>query len=717
MNTIPAYTSIRRAILLAAILTALTAGGARADDLIVYDDALAADWSNWSWSTTLDFAASYPVHDGAASMSAAYNSGWAGVYLHSSTTIESWQYAGLSFWIHGGAEGGQTVNICLYDGGGEQAGSGVTVTPTAGTWGQYTVTMEQLGSPGEISAIVLQEYSGTSATAFYIDELTLTDSGLTEEPEVDPETAPALTVDAAAGLHTISPYIYGMSFTDEDLAKDLRLPVRRWGGNSTTRYNWQIDVSNRASDWYFENIPKDRTMDTSILPNGSETDLFHEQDLRTGTETILTMPLIGWTPKSRNIVGGFSVAKYGAQQSVDPWATDCGNGVLSDGTVITWNDPADTSYSIDSTFVSDWIAHLIGNYGAANAGGVRFYALDNEPMLWNSTHRDVFPDPLTYDEIASRTLAIAPAIKAADPAAMTMGPVVWGWVAYFYSAYDSGLSAWSNPPDCNAHGGTPFVEWYLQQMAAYEASNGQRILDYLDIHYYEPASGVALSTAGEASTQKLRLRSTRSLWDETYTNEGWIADEVGLIPRMHNWVDENYPGTKLALTEYNWGGHEHINGALAQADVLGIFGREGLDLACLWGPPDSGDPCAYAFRMYLNYDGGGSCFGETGVSAVSGDEEAVSIFAALRGSDGALTVMIVNKSGAPQEGTVAVENFAALPSVELYRYSDENLAAIENIGPATFGAEGLTMTFPADSITMAVLSPASSAAREWVAYR
>src|SRR5436190_18539094 len=70
-------------------------------------------------------------------------------------------------------------------------------------------------------------------------------------------SGPALSVDAAAGLHSISPNIYGLNFADEDLANDIDLPVRRWGGNTTTRYNWQLDIANHASDWYFQNIPED----------------------------------------------------------------------------------------------------------------------------------------------------------------------------------------------------------------------------------------------------------------------------------------------------------------------------------------------------------------------------------------------------------------------------------------------------------------------------
>ncbi len=104
--------------------------------------------------------------------------------------------------------------------------------------------------------------------------------------------------------------------------------MRRWGGNSTSRYNWQADVHNTGSDWYFENIPEDNP-NPALLPNGSAADLFVEQDRRTGTRSLLTVPLIGWTPKRRLADQpydcGFKVSKYGAQQSTDPWDTDCGN--------------------------------------------------------------------------------------------------------------------------------------------------------------------------------------------------------------------------------------------------------------------------------------------------------------------------------------------------------------------------------------------------------
>src|SRR5690242_2103078 len=69
------------------------------------------------------------------------------------------------------------------------------------------------------------------------------------------QAGPALSVNVANNRHPISDDIYGMNYAPEALAAELRLSVRRWGGNSTTRYNYTIDVHNTGSDFYFENIP------------------------------------------------------------------------------------------------------------------------------------------------------------------------------------------------------------------------------------------------------------------------------------------------------------------------------------------------------------------------------------------------------------------------------------------------------------------------------
>ncbi|MEJ2039301.1 MAG: glycoside hydrolase family 44 protein, partial [Desulfosarcinaceae bacterium] len=537
------------------------------------------------------------------------------------------------------------------------------------------------------------------------DDIVLVSGDGTPSP---PGVGPELSVNVSTGRHAISEDIYGINFASEELAAAVRLSVRRFGGNSTTRYNWQNDTSNKGSDWYFENISESNS-DPASLPDGSRADKFVEQDRRTATKTLLTLPLIGWTPKQRSeghpYDCGFKVSKYGAQQDTDPWDSDCGNGVYPNGSDITGNNPEDTSVAIGPSFVADWIDHLIGRYGTAADGGVKYYDLDNEPMLWNSTHRDVHPQPTTYDEMRDRTYQYGAAVKAADPSAKTLGPVAWGWCAYFYSAAD-GCS--SSGADYQAHGGTAFTPWYLQQMNAYEQQHGVRILDYLDLHIYPQVNGVFSSDAGSAATQAARLRSTRQLWDPTYTQEGWINAPVYLIPRMKQWVADNYPGTKTAITEYNWGAMGYMNGALAQADILGIFGREGLDLATLWGPPTADQPGAFAFRMYRNYDDAGHGFGDTSVQASSTDQGKLSIYAAQRSADDSLTLMVINKTSDNLDTAIDLNGFVPESTAAAFRYSAADLHSIQRLADQAVSSDGFSTQFPGNSITLFVLSPADS---------
>jgi hypothetical protein len=704
MTLLYTYRSIRQLRIVAALAFLIGPPNiAAAADAPVYAETLASGWDNWSWNTTLNFSAITPVHGGARSLSVKYDAGWAGLYLHNYSGYDTGVYDRLSFWIHGGSAGNQRIAIIA---NGNTANS-YPITAQANTWTQVIVPMSALGSPAVLTDLYWQDATGGAQPVFYLDDITLLAASAPPPPPL------TLTIDAGTDRHPISDNIYGMNFADEALAAELRLPVRRWGGNATTRYNWQTSMTNTASDWYYENLPEG-SVNVADLPDGSASDQFVEQDRRTGTQSLLTVPLIGWTVKSASPRNhpydcGFKVSKYGSQQSVDSWDSDCGNGIRSVGATITGNDPRDTSDPIGPDFVTSWIIHLTGKYGTAANNGVAYYNLDNEPMLWNSTHRDIHPQPVTYDEMRDRTLQYAAAIKTADPSAKTLGPVLWGWCAYFYSALD-GCQIGN---DYQNHGNLPFVSWYLSQLRDYEQQHGLRLLDFLDLHYYPQASGVSLSPAGSSTTQALRLRSTRSLWDPNYTDESWISDtqpggvKVRLIGRMRDWVNTYYPGTKLAITEYNWGGLESLNGALAQADVLGIFGREDLDLATLWSPPAADQPGAYAFRMFRNYDGQGHGFGDVSVKATSSNQDQLSIYAAERSSDHALTIIVINKTAGDLTSPIDIAGLALPSSAAVYRYSAANLNAIVRLPDQPVSGSGFSATYPANSIMLFVLSPES----------
>jgi hypothetical protein len=643
-------------VILAVLLLGLWTLPARAQTpLVVYDDQLENGFANWSWGT-VDFAETAYVHSGAYGISFV-PANWDGLYFELNTGIDTVSYSALDFWINGGSAGGQNLSVALVSGGTAIGSAPLDSFVPGGTipansWVEVNIPFASLGvTSGIFDGFWFQENLGVSQPAVYFDDVIL-DPNMTPPPPPSPVT---VAIDPATNRHPVSPLIYGVSWGDPAQLARMHWPVWRWGGNATTRYSWQTDVNNTAFDWYFENIPAN-TPDPSRLPDNSTADIFIDQALAAGSAPVMTLPTIGWTPIDRTMRWGFSVAKYGAQQSTDPWQPDAGNGVLTNGSPVTGNDPTDTSMPIDASWDAAWMAHIEGRVGPASQGGAKFFELDNEPMLWNSTHRDVHPAPTTYDEMWSKAQAYGGAVKAQDPGALVLGPVEWGWCAYFWSALD-GCN--DGGPDLQSHGGVHFIEWYLQQMHDYEVSTGTRLLDYLDIHYYPQAQNVALSSDESPATAALRLRTVKSLYDPAYVDESWIGASgydggiVRLIPRMKDWIAQRYPGTKLAITEYNWGSDDGPSSALANAEVLAIFGREGVDLAARWVAPDANTRTEDSFKLYLNYDGYGSAVAGDSVQAISSDVDAVGGYAVLS-SGNLLRTLLFNKDTSPRDTTVTL---------------------------------------------------------------
>ena len=521
------------------------------------------------------------------------------------------------------------------------------------------------------------------------------------------QTSVDIAIDIAANRHSIDPRIYGVAHADVATLSDLRMPFHRWGGNVSTTHNWQANASNRAADWYFESIA-----DGPATASGSA-DSFVNQSRSNGAQPSITIPTLGWVAKvgaARNSLAAFSVAKYGAQTAVDQWFPDAGNGVSSaSGQNITNNDPNDAYTRSDATFQRGWVQHFVSAFGNASGGGVRHYALDNEPGIWHSTHRDIHPNGASMDEVFNFTVAYASMIKSVDPAALVLGPEEWGWSGYLYSGRDlqyGAANGWSNLPDRAAHGGADFIPWLLAQLRQRDAAAGQRLLDVLTLHLYPQGGEYGNDTS--TAMQQRRNRSTRSLWDPNYVDESWIATQVQLIPRMKNWVAANYPGTKIGITEYNWGAENHINGATTQADILGIFGREGVDLANFWTYPAASTPTYKAFKMYRNYDGQGSGFGETSVSAVVPNPDAVSVFAAQRTSDNALTVMAINKDlSSTTTVNLRLSNFTPANPVQVWRLTSSNVINRQADAAPTSGT--ITASLPPQSITLFVAAAGAAA--------
>src|SRR5262245_41791622 len=63
-----------------------------------------------------------------------------------------------------------------------------------------------------------------------------------------------VTIDPTADARPISPLIFGLNYANDEQVSAGKISATRWGGNGTTRYNYQYDTTNTGFDYFFENI-------------------------------------------------------------------------------------------------------------------------------------------------------------------------------------------------------------------------------------------------------------------------------------------------------------------------------------------------------------------------------------------------------------------------------------------------------------------------------
>jgi fibronectin type 3 domain-containing protein len=507
----------------------------------------------------------------------------------------------------------------------------------------------------------------------------------------------------------IDPRIYGIGMIGSDCDADtanltaLNSPTHRWGGDLTSTFNWQTDSWNLSNDWYWE-------LFTIGSGNGACLDDFisKTQAAGVGAEPIITVPMLPWISNSSSAAKykmSYPVSVYGAQTGSDPYNANAGNGILASTGKDIVNNPSDDYVANTAAIQKAWIQHLVAKWGGATAAnGVKYYMLDNEPDIWDGTHRDAHPDAPDYDEMWTDIQAYAGAIKQADPSAIVVGPeeAMWAWMWVSEKDMKGGTGAGS---DYATHGNLYYYPWLLQQLAAYKKANGVSLIDILTVHCYDDVN----SNPNQA---------TRVLWDDTYTDPGgWFSDAgtgvVDYIPTMKNWVKAAFPkgdGPLIGCTEYSaFGGASDstMTGATVEADALGIFGAYGFSLGNYWTLPAK--PTYFALQIYRNYDGKNSTFGDTSVTDTVVQPDNLSSFAAVRKSDGALTVMVINKQTGTTPVTISLANFSNSGKAQAYQISSATQTSINSLGSVTISNHTISASLPGPSVTLYEI-PAATAA-------
>jgi hypothetical protein len=484
----------------------------------------------------------------------------------------------------------------------------------------------------------------------------------------------------------ISPYIYGDNQPDWQGASRY-LTLTRLGGNRWTAYNWETNASNAGNDYFFQNdgyLGGGDTPGEAVRPAIAAA-------LKADAAVIVTVPMAGYVSADKR--GDRDVNKtpdFLEKRFVKSRPRKNAPFVY----------PPDTTdrYVYQDEFVA-WIEKTFPQ----GTGKRRiFYSLDNEPDLWDNTHARLRTEKLTYSELLKRTIEYADAIKTVAPKSLIFGPASYGWHGY---------ETLQDAPDA---AGRNFLDYYLTGMRNAEVKTGRRLLDVLDLHWYPEAQGggkrITESSNGDEVVQA-RLQAPRSLWDSHYREDSWITKSstngpIRLLPLIKEKIAAHYPGTKLAITEYNYGGGNHISGALAEADVLGIFGREGLFAAAYWHLAKDESFIYGGFDMYRNFDGNGGSFGDISIAADTSSVENTSIYASVDSSNAKHMVLVaINKTSSPLTADCAINTQIRFHKALQYQLTAES-AHPHPAGELLIDADNhIQITLPPMSITTISLQP------------
>ncbi len=235
---------------------ALAARAAATDDMQIYSGRFNNGWGDsWSWmpryATNNPVFTSSSVYVASNSMACVPDGNYQAWWLKAGTTVDTTIYASLSFWIHGGATGGQTISVQGELNGSKSGLPSVQVTAPTNSWKQVTISLSSLGVDNKSDLTGFQIGNQTSTQPFFIDDMRLMAA-----------PAPAtvhVNVNASQTVRTVSPRVFGINEVAWDGSVNsaasvsiltnigatcLRWPGGSWGdGYHWTNENWSTGNS------------------------------------------------------------------------------------------------------------------------------------------------------------------------------------------------------------------------------------------------------------------------------------------------------------------------------------------------------------------------------------------------------------------------------------------------------------------------------------------
>ncbi len=371
------------------------------------------------------------------------------------------------------------------------------------------------------------------------------------------------------------------------------------------------------------------------------------------------------------------------------------------------------SVSDDYVYMDEFVWALDQKFKGQNIFGTKpstqpvFVSLDNEPELWKSTHLEIQGKTgITADSYIAKTVSLATALKKQFPDLVIFGPVHYGFM---------GIYSWSGELSATPSGSNWFADKYLTALKAASTAFGRPLVDVYDFHWYPEATDSAGTRVTTLMSPTLTddqvqaiVQSPRSLWDKTYKEKSWITKDVigqpiDILDRLQTRIDAENPGMKLALTEYDNGGGQHIAGTIAQADNLGVFGARALFAANMWLLAPKEPYSLAGFRAFRNFDGANHHFGDTSIQATSSNVANVAVYVSTdSGRAGRVVMVAINRSNSEQVTEITGQPLSG--AAHLFQMTAATAAKQATVQPVAAGVQpvsgsSITLTLPALSVT------------------
>jgi hypothetical protein len=503
----------------------------------------------------------------------------------------------------------------------------------------------------------------------------------------------------------ISPYIYGINFYNGVSGAPPLLTFDRAGGNRWTAYNWETNASNAGSDYMYQS---DAYLSSSNVP-AEAVRSFIAGDHTAGLASLVTFQLQGYVSadESGPVLRPFpNLTRF--KQAIEKKST-------KDAAPFTTTPPISDAYVYMDEFA--WaLDQKFSGQGIFNASPTHptFISLDNEPDLWYATHEEIQGSNSGNNNLAStnfiaKTVTLTEALKDQFPNLIIFGPVNYGF---------NGIYSWQGDPTLSPtpNGTDWFADKYLAGMKAGSVAYGKGIplVDVFDFHWYSEATDgttrVTSMTSASLTDPQVQaiVQSPRSLWDATFTENSWITNAVlhapiNILGRLQAKINAENPGMKIAITEYENGGFNHIAGTIAQADNLGIFGAQGVFAANFWPPGGTYSYALAGFRAFRGFDGVSANFGDTSLQATSSAVQNVVVYASTdSATPGRVVFVAINRSNAAK--VTAINGQTLSGTAHLYQMTAASAQGQNPVQPVSIGTmavsgSSMTITLPAYSVT------------------